>query len=101
MRFETISKVLTVKTRLVNDIKTFRVELIHDANRFYKFASVWVFFLIGCMPDFYNGIASMGWADEVPGPLKWSIRGLAAAGVAARVLKRKIPDIDETDRAGA
>ena len=69
-----------------------KLELIENWRRAWKFASVQVFAFIALMPDIYNGIAALGWMDELPEPAKWVIRGLGAAGVVARVLRRKQPE---------
>jgi len=69
-----------------------KLQLIDGWHRAWKLASVWVFGLVAAFPDIYDAIAAMGWMDELPEPAKWSIRGLGALGVIARVLKsRKKP----------
>lgn len=87
--------------KLLERLTTFRIGLIDDARRFYRLASVWVFFVIGSLPDIYNGIASMGWVEQVPDTFKWILRGAASVGIAARVLKQRARHCDDTDKAGA
>lgn len=48
-----------------------------------------MFILIGFFPDLYDGVSAMGWLEELPDPAKWSIRGLASAGIAVRLIKQK------------
>ncbi|RLK56223.1 hypothetical protein BCL79_0606 [Stenotrophomonas rhizophila] len=66
-----------------------KLQLIDGWHRAWKLASVWVFGLVTVFPDIYDAIAAMGWMDELPEPAKWSIRGLGALGVVARVLKSR------------
>jgi hypothetical protein len=87
--------------KLIDSIKDLRIDLIDDARKFYKFASVWVFVFIGAMPSIYDGIAAMGWVDQVPPKFAWIIRGLASAGIVVRVLKKRTAELDDTDKAGA
>lgn len=87
---------------LIDRIKAVRIGLIDDAHKFYKLASFWVFVFIGAMPSIYDGIAAMGWVDQVPPKFAWIIRGLASAGIVVRVLKKRGVNIsDGTDKAGA
>ncbi|WP_295548596.1 hypothetical protein [uncultured Pseudacidovorax sp.] len=53
-----------------------------------KLASVQVFAVLGLFPDIYNGIAALGWLEELPPTAKWCIRGLAAIGIAARLIRQ-------------
>lgn len=87
--------------KLIDSIKAFRLGLIDDARRFYKLASFWVFVFIGAMPSIYDGISAMGWVDQVPPKFAWVIRGMAAVGIAARVLKKRVAELGDTDKAGA
>lgn len=80
------------REQLLHGVVVARGYLIADAGKFWKFGTTWVFVLIGAMPDIYNGIASMGWVDEVPDKFKWILRGMAASGIVIRVLKqRRLP----------
>lgn len=72
-----------------------REMFVDDLSKWWKMWSVWIFGLIGVLPDAYNAVATMGWIDEVPGAIKWPIRGLAAAGVILRLMRQRKPDIDE------
>jgi hypothetical protein len=88
--------------KLIDRLRAVRIGLIEDAGKFYKLASFWAFVLIGAMPDIYNGIASLGWIDQVPPRFSWILRGLAAGGIAVRVLRRRTAcHHDGTDEAGA
>lgn len=82
----------------IESLKNFRLGLIDDARRFYRLASVWVFFVIGSLPDIYNGIAAMGWVEQVPDTFKWVLRIAASIGIAVRVLKQRIPRCDGEKR---
>lgn len=62
---------------------------IEDIKQSWKLYSVWAYAAIGAFPDVYNGIASMGWADEIPATAKWLLRGLAGLGVFLRVMKQR------------
>ena len=77
---------MTIPARII----AIRGLFIHDLTSTWKLLSVWAFMVIGAMPDIYNGIASMGWADEVPDKFKWILRGMAASGVALRVINQRI-----------
>ncbi|KMM77069.1 hypothetical protein ACP93_02585 [Xanthomonas sp. NCPPB 1128] len=68
-----------------------KVELIEDWRRAWKLASVQVFAGIALLPDIYNGVAALGWMDELPGPAKWIIRSMGAAGVIARIVRQNSP----------
>ena len=85
--------------KLIDKLRAIRIGLIDDAGKAYKLASVWAFVLIGAMPDIYNGIAAMGWVDQVPERFTWILRGCAAAGIVVRVLKQRAPRAD--DKAGS
>jgi len=65
------------------------MKLIDDARQWWKIGSVWMFVLIGFFPDLYDGVSAMGWLDQLPGAAKWSIRALASAGIAVRLIKQK------------
>ena len=66
-----------------------KIRPITEWRQALKLASVWMCILIGAFPDIYNGIAAMGWLDELPLPAKWCIRALAAAGIVARLIKQE------------
>jgi hypothetical protein len=66
-----------------------QTKLSHDALQFYKMGSIWVLTFIGASPDIYNGLASMGWLDQVPPRFAWVIRILSGLGIAVRVLKQR------------
>ncbi|AUJ13408.1 hypothetical protein [Xanthomonas oryzae] len=67
------------------------IELIENWRRAWTLASVQVFAGIVLLPDLYNGVAALGWLEELPGPAKWVIRGLGALGVVARIVRKKVP----------
>jgi hypothetical protein len=77
---------------MIDKIKTIRVGLIDDWAKLYKFASVQMLLLIGAMPSIYDGIAAMGWVDQVPTKFAWIIRIMASAGIVVRVLKKRQAD---------
>ena len=64
-------------------------QFISDLRHAWKLYSVWAFAVIGAFPDVYNGIASMGWTDEIPGTAKWVVRGLASVGIFVRIMKQQ------------
>ena len=65
------------------------MKLIDDWKQAWKLHSVQVFAVVALLPDIYNGIAAMGWLDQLPGPAMWTMRALGAIGIAARVLKQR------------
>lgn len=71
-----------------------KLTFAEDAKRVWKLYSVWAFAAVGAFPDVYNGIASMGWADEIPSTAKWILRGLAGLGIFFRVLKQQKAPVD-------
>lgn len=64
------------------------MKLISDWRGAWKLLSVWAFALIGAMPDFYNGLAAMGWIESIPDPAIWTIRVMAGLGIAARLIRQ-------------
>lgn len=65
-----------------------KIELIEDWRKAWRFATVqWSTFVL-FIPDIYNGIAAMGWLDELPGSVKWLVRGIGAVGIIARVTRK-------------
>jgi uncharacterized membrane protein len=69
-----------------------KLELIEGWRRAWKFASVQVFALVALLPDIYNGVAALGWMDELPEAAKWTIRTAGAVGVVARIVRKKQPE---------
>ena len=65
------------------------IQLIENWKHSWKLASVQVYVLIGAMPDIYNAVAALGWIDQLPGAAMWVVRGMAAMGIAARVIKQQ------------
>lgn len=65
------------------------MKLIENWRESWKMASMWVYMLILAMPDVYNAVAALEWADQLPEPAVWVIRTMAAIGVAARIVKQK------------
>lgn len=70
------------------------MKLIDEWKTAWRLASVQLFAVVAVLPDIYNGIAAFGWLDELPGPAKWILRGLGAAGIIARVIKQGERDGD-------
>lgn len=64
--------------------------LVDDWRQAWRKLSVWAFALVGISPDLYSAIVAMGWlADEnVPPAFVWSLRILAVAGVAMRLIRQ-------------
>lgn len=64
--------------------------LVDGWRKGWKMLSVWAFAVIGISPDLYGAVAAMGWLDDqaVPGVFVWSLRGLAVAGIAVRLLRQ-------------
>lgn len=71
-----------------------KLQPIPDWKRAGKLASVQVLTLLVLFPDIYNGIAALGWLEELPIAAKWCIRVLAAIGIAARLIKQNAPKAD-------
>lgn len=67
-----------------------KITFVAELKQIWKMYSVWAFTAVGAFPDVYNGIASMGWADEIPSTAKWILRGLAGVGIFLRVVKQKV-----------
>ncbi len=65
------------------------MKLIDDWKASWKLASVQVYALILLFPDIYNAVAALGWLGELPPAAMWAVRALAAAGIAARLIKQK------------
>lgn len=65
--------------------------LVDEWKHCWKMISLWMFALIGVAPDLYSGIVAMGWLQDenVPQAFVWTLRGLAVAGIAGRLLKQK------------
>jgi hypothetical protein len=74
---------------VLHTIVVIRSLFINDVRKLFKFASTWVFLVIGAAPDIYNNLSAAGLIDAVPDKFKWGIRGLAMAGIAARAVKQK------------
>lgn len=68
--------------------------LIDEWHQAWKMLSVWAFAVIGIAPDLHAGIVAMGWLndDNVPPAFVWTLRGLAVAGIAARLLRQRKPE---------
>lgn len=68
-----------------------RIELVPDWKQFWKMASIWVYIIIGAMPDIYAGLTAAGLLDEgsLPSSVIYAIRTLAAVGIIARLIKQK------------
>lgn len=71
-----------------------KLQFIPEWKRAGKLASVQVLALLVAFPDIYNGIAALGWLEELPTVAKWCIRVLAAFGIAARLIKQNAPKAD-------
>lgn len=67
------------------------MQLVDDAGKAWKWLSMWAFIVIGAMPDIYAGLQGLGWLDDkaVPASFVWTIRGLAALGIAVRLVKQQ------------
>lgn len=70
------------------------MKLIDNWRQCWKMASVWVYMLIMAMPDIYNAVAALGWIEQLPEPAMWVVRGLAAAGIMARIIKQKSVEVN-------
>ena len=66
---------------------------IENWRQCWRLASIRVYALIGLMPDIYNAVAALGWIEQLPEPAMWVVRGLAAAGIAARIIKQKSVEV--------
>lgn len=73
--------------------------LVDDWKKAWKFLSVWAFILIGIAPDLHTAVVSMGWLDdpETPAGLTWTLRGLAIAGIAFRLVKQNKPKAKDNE----
>lgn len=66
-----------------------RVKLVDDWCKAHKFLSVWMFAAIGAFPDIYHAVVALGWSDELPDVAKWSLRAMAAIGIAFRLIRQE------------
>lgn len=69
------------------------MKLIDNWRQCWKMASMWAYVFIGAMPDVYNAIAALGWVEQLPEPAMWTVRAMAAAGIAARIIKQKSVEV--------
>jgi hypothetical protein len=67
--------------------------LVAEWRKAWRMLSVWAFVLLGAAPDLHAAIVAMGWLDDTDTPpaVKWSIRGLAVAGIALRLIRQQKP----------
>lgn len=65
--------------------------LVDEWRQAWKLLSVWAFIVIGIAPDLYSGVAAMGWLNDasVPPAFVWTLRSLAVAGIAVRLIRQK------------
>ena len=66
--------------------------LIENWHRAWRLFSVQLFALVALFPDMYDGIAAMGWIDQLPEQARWAMRALGAVGIVARVIKQRTPE---------
>ena len=69
------------------------MQLIENWKQCWKMASMWVYMLFMAMPDVYNAIAALGWVEQLPEPAMWTVRAMAAIGIAARIIKQKSVEV--------
>lgn len=67
--------------------------LVAEWRQAWKMLSVWAFLLLGAAPDLHSAVVAMGWLEDAdtPAAVKWSIRGLAVAGIAFRLIRQQRP----------
>lgn len=63
--------------------------LIDSWRRSWRLASVQLFAVVALFPDIYDGIAALGWLDELPPEARWPLRALGALGIVARVIQQQ------------
>lgn len=65
--------------------------IVDEWKHLWKSFSVWALLLIGAAPDIYSGVAALGWLDDegVPPAFIWTLRILAALGIAGRFVKQR------------
>jgi hypothetical protein len=66
-------------------------KLIAEWKQAWRMLSVWAFALIGIAPDVHAAVVAMGWLSDptVPPAFVWTLRGLAVAGIVARLIQQK------------
>lgn len=69
------------------------MQLIENWRQCWRMASMWVYMLIAAMPDIYNAVAALGWIEQLPDPAMWTVRAMAAIGIAARIIKQKSVEV--------
>lgn len=64
--------------------------LVPEWRKAWAMLSVWAFALVGISPDLYSAVVAMGWLDDehVPAAFVWTLRALAVAGIAVRLLRQ-------------
>lgn len=74
-----------------------KVELIDDWKSAWRFISIWVMAFMAILPELYQLAISMGVLSEetAPGALVRIMQALSFIGIAMRMIKQKIPEIQE------
>lgn len=66
-----------------------QVKLWDILKKEVRLAKFWGYVLLGAGPEIYTALGALGVIGELPDPLKWTLRVLAAAGIAYPILKQK------------
>ena len=72
-------------------MKKFRLKLIEDWRKAWKYYSVWGLAALIALPDLYNALAYSGLFYEMPEPAKWFVRIGATAVMFGRFVQQNKP----------
>lgn len=66
-----------------------QVKLLDILKKEVRLAKFWGYVALGAGPEIYTALGALGVIGELPETLKWTLRVLAAAGIAYPILKQK------------
>ena len=76
------------RENVLHTLTALRSLFVEDVRKLFKFASTWVFVIIGASPDAYNDFVATGLNAFIPPKFASIIHVLAIAGVAARAIRQ-------------
>lgn len=66
-----------------------QVKLLDILKKEVRLAKFWGYVALGAAPEIYTALGALGVIGDLPDPLTWTLRVLAAAGIAYPILKQK------------
>lgn len=80
-----------------------KVQLIDNWKSAWRFASIWMMAAMAIMPELYNLAISMGVLSEdtSPGALVRLMQIMSFLGIAIRMIKQKMPEIESEQKESA